>query len=279
MTLLDEVVKAAPSLVDTDLIRWGQVISTGPLKVRFAGDTTDSTIALQADGITLVSGDKVAVIKLGAQWVVVSKLVAPADASGGTTSNLLSMGHWGPYESGKFYSGWNWTYNVSTTSTMAHDYAYLIPVVLTSTVTLTSLVCTNTTTAVSFKWGLYDSTDTGYPNSLLDSGEDTQTTADRVISLTADLTLTPGIYWMTVNPSTACAWYYVAQISYSIHNAIYTLELGYATASGANRASHSTSAGTWRLAHTYEDALPDPFAGSLVSAGAGIAYTNAFEVA
>lgn len=46
---------------------WGQVMTTGPLTVRIAGDTVNTPIAI-ANALTYRVGDKVALIRIGQRW-------------------------------------------------------------------------------------------------------------------------------------------------------------------------------------------------------------------
>ena len=58
-------------------VRWGEVTSVSPVEVRFAGDSTDRPVGLKADGLTLATNDKVALLRLGSTggWFIVAKVV------------------------------------------------------------------------------------------------------------------------------------------------------------------------------------------------------------
>lgn len=59
-------------------VTWGVVQSVSPVEVRFAGDTTDTAVGLQADGLSLTTSDKVMLAKLGSTggWAIIAVLVA-----------------------------------------------------------------------------------------------------------------------------------------------------------------------------------------------------------
>jgi len=59
-------------------VRWGEVTQVTPsVEVRFAGDSTDRPVGLKADGLTLATNDKVALLRLGSTggWMIVAKVV------------------------------------------------------------------------------------------------------------------------------------------------------------------------------------------------------------
>lgn len=56
-------------------IAWGSIISTSPLAVRFAGDTSDTSIDLWLASYTPVTNDRVMLMKVGSQWVIVGEVV------------------------------------------------------------------------------------------------------------------------------------------------------------------------------------------------------------
>ena len=58
------------------MLTWGVVQSLTPVTVRLAGDTVDVPIALQPDGVTLATSDKVACVRLGGSWAVLVVLAA-----------------------------------------------------------------------------------------------------------------------------------------------------------------------------------------------------------
>ena len=61
------------------MLTWGLVTDVGsPVQVRFAGDTVDTEVGLQAEGLTLATNDKVMLARLGSTggWVVVCVLEA-----------------------------------------------------------------------------------------------------------------------------------------------------------------------------------------------------------
>jgi hypothetical protein len=61
------------------MLTWGLVTSAGsPVEVRFAGDTVDTPVELQAEGLTLATLDKVLLARAGSTdgWVVVCVLEA-----------------------------------------------------------------------------------------------------------------------------------------------------------------------------------------------------------
>ena len=75
MNVLEQIFEAIPSSIGT-IITWGQVISITPTQVRFAGDTNDVPVSLRLGSYTPTAGDKVALLKIGAQWVVLGKIVS-----------------------------------------------------------------------------------------------------------------------------------------------------------------------------------------------------------
>lgn len=61
-------------------LTWGQVtdITVGATTVRFVGDSVDTPVAYQAEGLTLATSDIVALGKLGSTdgWVILAILEA-----------------------------------------------------------------------------------------------------------------------------------------------------------------------------------------------------------
>lgn len=58
------------------VVTWGKVTSTSPVQVTFAGDTSGTTVGLRDDGYTVTLNDKVMLVKVGAQWIILGKVVA-----------------------------------------------------------------------------------------------------------------------------------------------------------------------------------------------------------
>lgn len=56
-------------------VTWGSVTATSPLEVRFAGDTTSTSIDLWLSGYTPVTNDRVMLMKVGSQWVIIGEIV------------------------------------------------------------------------------------------------------------------------------------------------------------------------------------------------------------
>ena len=62
-------------------VTWGEVVQVSPtVEVRIAGDAIDRPVGLKADGLTLATNDKVALLRLGSTggWMIVAKVVASA---------------------------------------------------------------------------------------------------------------------------------------------------------------------------------------------------------
>lgn len=57
-------------------VNWGQVTGLSPLGVRIAGDSTDTLISLRTPDVTLSTGDKVVLLRVGSGWVLISRIVA-----------------------------------------------------------------------------------------------------------------------------------------------------------------------------------------------------------
>ena len=73
MALIDQIAKTA---VEKRTIVWGEITATGPpLGVRVARDSVDIKVDLWLDSYTPVVNDKVALLKVGQQWVVLGKMV------------------------------------------------------------------------------------------------------------------------------------------------------------------------------------------------------------
>ena len=59
-----------------DVVAEGWVMQVTPLLVRFAGDTGDTAIAVQDDGLTFSLGEKVGLTLFPSGWTITAKLVA-----------------------------------------------------------------------------------------------------------------------------------------------------------------------------------------------------------
>jgi hypothetical protein len=49
----------------------GQVIAVSPTKVRFDGDTSDQTVALDLTDYTPTTNDRVLLAKVGSGWIII----------------------------------------------------------------------------------------------------------------------------------------------------------------------------------------------------------------
>lgn len=79
MNLLEEVRSLARAVAIKAVdrrIAWGQITSVSPdVEVRFAGDTTSVVVDNWLSSYTPADTDRVALVKFGASWIIVGKVV------------------------------------------------------------------------------------------------------------------------------------------------------------------------------------------------------------
>ena len=56
------------------LVAWGDVISTSPTLVRFAGDTADTQVDGRMSSYTPTTSDRVVCLRVGARWIILGDL-------------------------------------------------------------------------------------------------------------------------------------------------------------------------------------------------------------
>lgn len=74
MNIVSEILDAIPDAAAPTIV-WGQVTGVSPTKVRFAGDTSgDIEVSLRLSAYTPTTTDKVLLLKVGTQWVIIGKV-------------------------------------------------------------------------------------------------------------------------------------------------------------------------------------------------------------